>query len=137
MVRALLLQLVYGSIEREPLSDTQRKLAFLFHLLISEEVFPVGVVLGRRDAPAGCVFERQFGSAAPLSLGGRRNFLADQAHGSLAQNASRLAFIVAVDLASMRVWRLRGDARSFECRAIDNGNVTVHAIKDCRMVPAD
>src|ERR1700731_135378 len=124
MVRALLLQLVYGSIEREPLSDTQRKLAFLFHLLISEEVFPVGVVLGRRDAPAGCVFERQFGSAAPLSLGGRRNFLTDQAHGSFTQNTGRLAFVVTVDLAAVWVRTLGRHARGFERGAIDNGNVT-------------
>ena len=43
---ALLLELIYWRIEGQPLSDAERELAFFFHLLVGEEVFPVRVVLG-------------------------------------------------------------------------------------------
>src|ERR1041385_8239753 len=106
-------QLLHWRVKGQPLSDAQCELAFFFHLLIGEEVFPIRVVLRRCDAMLRGVCERQFSGSTALCRTGWRNPLPDQSHGGFTQNTGGLTFSIAVNLAAVWVRTLRCYACSF------------------------
>ena len=66
----MLLQQLDRIVEGQPFADAQRQLAFALQVFVNQEVFPVGVVLGGGDSPAGGVGQRNTrrrGGAAPGS----------------------------------------------------------------------
>ncbi len=113
-MRALLLLNVQGIGKAEPLGDTHRERAFLFHLFEDQEVVPVGKVLHAGDPVGVRVFERQFEAVAALF--GRGRGYVDQTLRGLAQDAGGLAVRTVIDLSTFRRLSGPGDAGGCQSR---------------------
>src|ERR1700694_910242 len=127
-------QLVHGGVKGQPFGDAKSQLAFLFKLLISQEVFPLGVVLGGGDAPTRGILQGQFNRLAPLRGGWFGNLSQDIVFGRLPQDAGRLALLVMINLAALRIGALRGNTHGLKRCGIGDRDMPIHTNKYGRVV---
>ena len=111
VVRAHGLQLLQRSNKRQPFGNAHIELALFLHFLEDQEILPVAEVLNAGHPVCHRIGNGQFVALAPLFVARWRNQLRYQRFGRLAQNARGLARRVQVDGASLRRFRLAGDAR--------------------------
>jgi hypothetical protein len=110
--------------ERKPFGDADGELPFLLQLLISNVIFPLGIVLNGSDAIFGEFGEDEFDAAAAAFFGGIRNSLRDEFNrGAFFQHAGGFAVRVVFNLAAGRVGSVLVDFRALESERVGDGNV--------------
>ena len=125
-------------VELEPFGDAEGEFAGVFEFFHGEEVVPVGVVLHAGDAVGDDLCDGDHEGLAALLEGRRRNFADDQGVGTgLAEDAGRIAGVVAVDFGSGGVGGGRGDASGGESGGVGHGHVAVYANEEGGMSCGD
>ena len=113
------------------------KLAFFFHLLEDEEVFPIAEVLHAGDAVGECVVDGELVAFAALFGRGRRDDFVDEVLRGFAKDAGGFAAGVVVDGSALRWLGFAGDAGGCEGGGVGDGDVAVDAVEERGMIAGD
>ena len=132
---ALLVQLLDWIVEGQPFRNARGQLAFFFQLFVDLKIFPVGrIILRRGHAMLGEIGERKFQSFSAELVASAWESLQHRCLRRLAQNAGRLAVLVAVNLPALRIAAGQGDAAQLQRARVGHGDVAVDSHQEHRDV---
>src|SRR6266849_2096428 len=121
---ALVFQVVERLGEMQPFGDAHGELAVVFELLVSEEIFPIGIILSGSDAILGEIGQNQDDSAAALLDARIRDAGADKFHRrTFLEHAGKLPGRVALEFAAGRIGRVLIEFGELEGERIGDGDV--------------
>src|SRR5216683_2060933 len=121
---ALVFQVVERLGEMQPFGDAHGELAVVFELLVSEEIFPIGIILSGSDAILGEISQNQDDSATALLDAGIRDAGADKLHRrTFLEHAGKLPSGVALEFTAGRIGRVLIEFGELEGERIGDGDV--------------
>ena len=128
---ALLLQLLDGLVERQPLGDARCQLAVFFEFLVNLEILPIRrIILRRSHAVLGKVRQRDFNSLPPCLVCRLRNYCSHRPLRRVAQNPRWLPVGIAINLSPLRVAAGNRDARQLQRARVCHRKMPVHPIQN-------
>src|SRR6266852_653301 len=123
-IGALVFQVVERLGKMQPFGDAHGKLAVIFEQLVSEEIFPIGIILSGSDAILGEIGQNQGDSAAALLDAGIRDAGADKLHRrTFLEHAGKLPGRVALEFTAGRIGRVLIEFGELEGERIGDGDV--------------
>ena len=134
MLCAVLLQQIKRIVKRDPLADSEGQLPFPFQIFVDQKIFPIRIVLDRRDAPARSFGQRQLNAVTAQRQRWPWSFRFQHSSRGFAHDAGGVAIRIAIDLASGRIGYLGKHSRCLQRGGIGYRDVAVDAREHGRMI---